>query len=436
MNWTDDELDKLFVDASKQVDVPYSDSYWSEMEAMLSNEPKRKAGFFWWTSAGVLLLFTFGVATAIYYTNSDPVYKTASIDSKSQEFNPSLHSTGNKKLALKKHISNATLNPNSIKNAEQHLGESKQYFEKHTSQTNVRTLKVNSTSNEFSKKEIVSTQFVPIVNEIELSQKIPSIVNEITSVEQVNKSEEVSRTQLQVSNLGMLPVTNLETGIAKFISPTSMPQPDLLPLIKTKRFGFYVSAAAGFGQSFLKTKTNNDLYQISLSGGIEFYKRNWLFGAGISIQQQHVNNIYMNTRSQYYSFGLINVNRELNYDQFISIGLPISASYSFGRSSIGMQFTPSYLIGSRLAYTEQTETTSEHDVLTNQNKQETKFVSSDNLEKFGLNTSFNYNYRLKGNLFLDAKVGARINPLLLNSGFNGTTRNLPLIVELGITKRF
>ena len=46
MNWTEEDIDQLFRDSANQLNVPFQESYWTEVEALLP-QTKTKKGLGW-----------------------------------------------------------------------------------------------------------------------------------------------------------------------------------------------------------------------------------------------------------------------------------------------------------------------------------------------------------------------------------------------------
>ena len=42
MNWTEEDIDQLFRDSANQLNIPFQESYWTEMEALLPQTKKKK----------------------------------------------------------------------------------------------------------------------------------------------------------------------------------------------------------------------------------------------------------------------------------------------------------------------------------------------------------------------------------------------------------
>ncbi len=57
MSWTDEEIDKLFKEASEQPAFEYKASYFQAIEEQLPVKRSRKIGLWWWTAN--VFLFTF-----------------------------------------------------------------------------------------------------------------------------------------------------------------------------------------------------------------------------------------------------------------------------------------------------------------------------------------------------------------------------------------
>lgn len=445
MSWTDEEIDKLVQESASAQQVEYKDAYWKEMEAMLDQKSSKKVGFWWWMTGCVLLLV--GIGT--YFTMK------SSISSSSQAMNTNYVVSGSSTdetvlLNTENTTENTTENLSHEKGTNVQLADNllpKEVQNNHSPVVPQKT--VNTTGYKKS-----NTAF--IVNESELyhiegenvfamnisesssekaSQASENSVETNTSADLFEKNALANDVNAKSEDLGIneLALMPWKNNLNAQLEPVTG---DLKVFPRT-RLGFYVGINGGIGQSYLVTKTNNDMYQLGVDAGLEYFRGPWSFGVGAGIKQQFLRNLELKDRRSYYSFGLINVNSNLSYDQLIFADMNLNVNYSFGKSSIGVAVTPNYLLGARLSYDQITQETIGYQTQTiDKTSVNHKYVSSKNFKQFGLNAGITYSYALPKNYLIQAEVNTRIVDKLLNSNFDGRASKLPLMLELGIKKRF
>jgi hypothetical protein len=124
MSWTDEEIDKLFGEASNKQVFEYKPEYWNDIEKQLPIQKKRKRAYWWWT-ANVFFLGFLGliVFDASKKTNGVNQVNTASTTNQKSS-NPSIEkgvkmnvnsAIQNAKNELKKNDQLKEINANSDK---------------------------------------------------------------------------------------------------------------------------------------------------------------------------------------------------------------------------------------------------------------------------------------------------------------------------------
>lgn len=434
MSWTDEEIDKLAKDAANAQKVTYKDAYWQEMEAMLSVKPKRKIAGWWWF-APVLLMGTL-VGGFLYSSNSNGTQ--VSTENELSALNSSLNKSVNKSnetndSSLKWINSTKTdvspdkeLNSSSNSNSTEFNGSETSTSNNNTQKRNTTTfLKSIHSANE-TRNQVLTNSTIDTSSEVSQENQIESsenLGNEKNKIE--NQKSDVIITQL------------IPFDWSNEITTDALYPHNDLPFFPRNHFGFYAEVNGGIGQSYQKTQTKNELYQLGVNAGLEYHRRNWVFGAGIGLRQQFVNNLELHNRRSYYSFGLVTMDQELTYDQLIFADITFHTNYVVGKSAFGVSLTPTYLLGARLSYTQKSEEImgNEQTIQTLEERKST-FVSSENFQKFGFNSGVHYNYLIRNNLLLNVELSTRLGKELLISNFDGEKRNFPMLIEVGLKHKF
>lgn len=438
MSWTDEELDALVREAANDKKIAYKDAYWKEMEAMLGSTPVRKTLGWWWFS-GVAFLGT--IITAAFVASNatieTPMQSTilASINQNTKTSKSNQLADGESNIATEVanslEISNVNSdnfeqsnpeksvtykNPNATNSGSQNLNSSKKANKRSISNVdpNSEVFKVSIAGN--SAKQAFETQ--PVDSE------------DLSDVNLANIPESKNAPTVTISSLQLM---NWNSTMESSFDRT---QNDV-PYLTRRRIGFYASLSGGIGQSYLASERNNTMREFGLQGGVEFFTKKWSFGVGLGYRQQFVDNLTIQNRKQYYTYGLLKINQSLNYDQLLFADLNLSANYRLGRSELGINTSPSYLLGARLNYSEnREEIMGDKTVVSTMPSEKNQFVSSTNFKSFGVNLGLSYNYLLKRNTWIGLNVNTRIGGNLLNNSFSGTQRTVPIMVDFGIKKRF
>lgn len=453
MSWTDEEIDQLVSEAAASQKVVYNDTYWDEMNGML-NSSSTKKGMFWWTGMAVVLILT-SAGLAVYGSN---VLSLNTVENQLAK-----KEITNKKIAQ----DNQSFNLIHATRTDKKINRNNQSG---TIQTNSKKLKINELGNSnnannsgfengrvIDSKLIAKEKLAKIVDEkLNYSDEISSleskstIENELIESKKQNVSDkyEINKSStllVRKSTLNINDVSYERLSIDKLQTrsweETTSYNLDLktgdLPIFLRSRLGFYADVRAGIGQSYVKTERNNELYQIGFGFGLEYFKQNWIFSGGIALRQQFAKNLEFEKNYNQYSFGTVRTNQQLNYDQLIFVDLPFSLAYQFNKSAFGIQIAPTYLLGSRLSYSINSEETVGDKVTTRVDNSPSKtFVSSNNFSTLGCNLGISYSYSIINNLSINAYLSSRVNGNLLRTKFENTTNQVPVMFELGIRKRF
>ncbi len=438
MSWTDEELDALVREAANDKKIAYKDAYWQEMEAMLGSTPVRKTLGWWWFSGvaflGMIITAAFVASNSTFETpmqstilasinehsrtvKNDQIIERESInviEAANESEISKVNSENFEQSNLEKSVTYK--NPNGTNTGSQDLNSSKK--------ANKRSISNLDTNSEIFKASIIGNSAE------EGFEKQPVVSEDLTDVNMTNVPESKDAPAVTISSLQLM---NWNSTMESSFDRTQ----NNFPYLSRRRIGFYASLSGGIGQSYLASERNNTMREFGLQGGVEFFTKKWSFGVGLGYRQQFVDNLTIQNRKQYYTYGLLKINQSLNYDQLLFADLNLSANYRLGRSELGINTSPSYLLGARLNYSEnREEIMGDKTVVSTMPSEKNQFVSSTNFKSFGVNLGLSYNYLLKRNTWIGLNVNTRIAGNLLNNSFSGTQRTVPIMVDFGIKKRF
>lgn len=429
MSWTDEEIDGVVQQAAGELKVAYKDDYWKEMETMLG-EPKKRRGIVWWWFGGVAALVVgFFAVYPFSGTNRQDVRFAQNTATGDELLSSTQISAASQEQATESH--STTAEATSVGEGENKFSKSTPAFtpEETASQNDDQPRTHRSVNSTFSKQ--ATNDFPELAAESNtetLASAGPS--NETKLEEVLTSTDSPNKDLIEIGSLSMRNWNVEQTGFA-LASPDPM-----LPVFPRKRLGFYAAAYGGVGQSYVQTSQNNYLYQMGFDAGVEWFQQRWSFAAGFGLREQFVSNLHISKRQNYYSFGLVSVDQNIEYDRIVFVDVPVSASYIFGKSTFGIQITPTYTAGARLSYTSEIQEQAGGENVLSSDSEKHEFVSSPNFASFGLNGGVMYGYNLFERVYIEAKVSSRLAPALLTDDFSGAQRSVPVMVELGLKKRF
>lgn len=443
MGWTDDEIEHFFKKAANQQPVEYQDAYWKEMEALLDAKKPAKKRLGWWFFGGASVLFILGLgAYFIVHYNG--------INRKSMVAN--LQSTHSKEQQLTDKSQVNRVNRNSEE-------DEWQIVEEQTAYLPLSTGEKHSVAIDKSKQR--ERNVTPEIKQYEASTTA-QLMNQDTHTA---KNQESTIDQQRLQKIGQ--PADAETLVANTFVSESTEEPEISPLESTqiesiqpdnaagdkgentnpaaigdedlimkRKSGFYAGVDAGAGTSYLRT-SKNLIVQWGVKIGYDYtFAETFRVGAGVGYRQQIANDLEIRQQRAYYAMDIINVNQNIKYDRLQFVDLNVHAHYLFRKFSIGIEVTPSYLIGARAKMDQKQEKNGEVVEGTMTYSTDRKYVRSNSFHAFGLDAGLSFQYEFRRKMVIELGVNSRLNPLLKNPGFVGETNKVPLKIELGIIKRF
>ncbi len=438
MKRTDEEIDQLFQDAARKVEVPYQDHYWDEMEVLLPEKSNQKV--FWWFFGVMFALLGFASTLFIF---SLP--------------NPSLEKSMQKTGAISE-----TIFPEQVSNEQEEERTSNVstiIAENSFQNSNAVERKLNSTaSQERLVVEIIDVQAKSIekgnriqkgnsnvwnkiltnadekenpILSIENQKRVSPFLDKFDSIEVpmekertfavvekscealAQKSQEQQEKEegsdqlaqtlikedwsakdtLRESNL----IAENENNQASQTTPSVMTNKNQAQPQATSPSNYYIQAGVSFGQSYLKTPTNNLMTGITLGAGYQSIKAGIGYSMGLHATSSFVKNLEIIRESRVYGFGVTNYQQNLRYKQLTYLELPIRIHYTHQKNSFFVGFNPTYLVSTRMNFSEFKEV--------EMMNERTYYGQKIGLKSVGLEAMIGYQRKIKEKWFLNVNFG-------------------------------
>lgn len=383
MNWSDQDIDKLFQQTPQAEIPPFQDGFWTEMEAMLPEQKRKKVAVWWWAggTAVVAALVIFG----LFIGRSEAIEKNHSAKaSANKETNEDSGHTADGK----DHKSETSI----VHGATANSGEVNYTL---PSLNLVHGLKVQKVS-----------QTDKVDNTSANSER--SMANTSVSVSVVDKP------------LNELPKLNLVFTPLTF--HPEMPQKE-----EYKPTRFYVQAGAGLGFSARKNvpQSSDILHCYTLGGGL--YKKidNVILTLGLQGRVDFVRNI----RYTYFPDGTGAKRIDADYHQLYSLEMPASIGVVKGRNTFAINVNAGFQAG---VFGELKETN--NNVLV---RSENTFVRVDNkATTLTMELGLSYLRTISPDWYLGAGLNTDIIGPFNGSSYAGQERTLPVNAQVMLRKTF
>lgn len=392
MNWTEEDIDQLFKDSANQLNVPFQDSYWTEMEAMLP-QTKNKKGLGWifgGTIACLALISTFFFPESTIKTTNTAhgIAKTETNNfDKSHSTNLGLHTS-------------TDLTQSSI-NTESQSVTGKQKNKSNFSRT-ARYLNIPSSTqldeNGQSKNTLATAHPTEIAIEIS------------------NLSSENDFATMQ--KLPLTFISNQENFLAKSNFRNAN--------LKRKANSLYVQIGAGLAESFMQTSSNNWMPTLSIGGGYQYTPQGFGFTAGLNLNTSFSNNLEINRKSKVYNFGSTNYEQNFRYKQIYTLELPLSVDFRRNGQTFSVGIAPTYIASSLMRYSQLEDG--------NISEDEVYIGQKVGLGQFGLKPSISYQIEIAKGWNVGIQLRTQIIQQVDNTQFIGTSRSNPISGQITVRK--
>lgn len=406
MSWEDENIDKLFQEASENISFEFKEEYWSDMEAMLPKK-KRRFPFIWFFSGTVVC----AILTTVYFS-----VDSTTISKKSHQVN-SKNSHRSNLLAVE---SSDNMVGNEIKISTEQQKKNTNQFDVNQKSVVGKNIKKENKLN-CSKNRKISKNESPDVQVIAEHHSLLELTgNSILNTTQINldKNEESGSNNVNALNY--------------FPFPTSQFNKDLIPgPIFTSHFSrwfLYIEGSTTMGQSMIRTNAtgSNITKGFGIAAGINYSTKSLSFTSGLSVNYLSIDNLMVKERVKIYGFGVQNFDNEIKYKQLYTFEVPLMVGFKQKNHVLQIGIVPSYLIGSKIAY----ESKSNGEVITSA----TMLGYTKGLSNFGLKPTIGYIYKITPSLQIGANLQIQLFSPIQDGLFEGVKNNLPINGQFFIRK--
>ena len=463
MKWTDEEIDKIAKEAAGNVEVPYQDSYWAEMEALLPAKSNKRA--FWWIFR---ILFAFiGLASffAVFFPREvDGSRQIAAKNGQAIELNDDLtiqDRQDRNKLDSKMNLENQIVDEDlrseinsktddkiiSNTNLENQNSQHQNLNQSTSVKSPISTSKVenqNVKTSGLDKKEIQRN-----------SQKELSVLKSDQFAKNKLKDQSLNNSKYHPNSHKMImedslkiqeknTISNEENQIAKAVKKNlpidsvalddqnqienqSTTELDKVKIVeRIPNSSYYVQAGVKFSQSYLKTPSNQLMTGLNIGIGYQYMKSTIGYSVGIHATSSFVNNMEIVRKSRVYGFGVVNYQQNLKYKQLTYLELPVNLIYRKNQNIFSIGLAPTYLVSTMMNFSE----TSDLETLNERNYYGQKI----GLKSIGLESMLGYQRCLKNNWSVGVQVGVTLIQQVQQNYFENKTVAFPINGQVTIRK--
>lgn len=319
MSWNDQDIDQLFKGAKAPEPAAFQESFWAEMEAMLPEQKRKKAGLWWIVSGATALLLLVGGG---FWLSSQ------STDSIRLNTQTTLFLGGNQYADVSKNVTNLLRPAAYCFVPDLLVDDSKLVRHQNVQHKNEDILSSTTTITDFSSPSQEMLEVITAENLVANStDMVDQSVKELVIVDRLPANDLVFGNPLVfTANSKELP-TDCNTYKACAAKCINFPKPAR----------FYLQATAGIGQSAQHVVGQSDLVHFYTIGGGLYKKLDRLvFTFGANVRVDFTKNIL------YTSYPTTNTRVDTKYSQLYSFEMPVSFGYESGRNSIVATVTPGF----------------------------------------------------------------------------------------------
>ena len=426
------DMDQLLDEKISNMKFEFKDAYWTEMEALLDQQ-KRKKGLLWWVFGSamlttlVLLLFwmyfiptnkltnQYASETIMYQQKENNETLKSNVTTINHDLNNqkkdevkkeeqiktniSVHSTNTTKLNQNQTASNKVAKLNYSNSATIATNTNQKVEKINLSQNNLQT---NNTSNSSS---LISAD----ENQIQ-SNEIARIPKDEVLMKQnerdLNKSNQIAHSKPNelivapvIDQMSVLPFSNLNKSL---IIPSNS-----IEIIKRNPLtshSFFAEAGVGYGSNSF-SKPNYGGEKVHLGFVYQLEKANWGLKTGLNASWTSVNGLNYSSRQKIYGFSSSIVTNQLNYRSLINMVIPLEATYHIKKHMIGLGVQLNVLL---------TSTAKAKDWSEDQLNTKLQWNYRESLKPVSLAAVFDYTYNIAKRWNIGASFSYSITPVLSN----------------------
>jgi len=396
MSWTDDEIDKLFKEASEQPAFEYKASYFQAIEEQLPVKKSRRIGLWWWTANVFLLTFV-----GMFFIGRDELSALKLIEKTGMNTNYRIPTNGNLTSALE--------NTNIQETGSQNVSVANRN-ELNSQNELIPSNNLLSASNESQALILPENAFdYTIKKTSEYSEK---------SEDKLIVAEEVTS---EIDRLPLLDIARGFDGSGEQLELTSVKP-------KFVKNSFYLGINAGEEQAWSRDKSiDQKIHEtFGIEVGYTIPLKRFTFSAGLGFQTTTLKDLKINERTKIYDFGSTILNNSYQFNSICALTVPMEVSKSFGRHNLAIGITPSVNVFTHVRHYQ------EIDGMESLN--ERGVTNSALFNRFGLSPHVSYGLSLTKSIQVGLNVQVQLLQPISSQRFVGEATKMPIGAQLFLKK--
>lgn len=411
MSWTDEEIDKIFEEASEHQTFEYRQEYWKEFEKQLPVN-KSKKPLFWWIAGNMFLAIFIGWAVV------------ETLPGEVAENENTLNTTVYQGTLIERGGDNEGVQKvRSLEDHESSDFEKEKFYNEMNSdmQSAAPILPIDRKLDDFS-------PFVS-VNETNLKYDKNINGNIQTGLEnqlvQLDEQAKISSEQTEHNSAPYLEVRPLETSFidASLILST-------LTTSQLNRVKLYAEVNGGVGQGWMlyEEGSRSEYGTVGLAAGISLPVSKFNVNVGVGFQATKFDDLKIKERTKIYGFGSSILENTYQFNSIYAVTLPVQIDYSLGRHTLSLGLTSSLNLFSRLNRTEVIDGL--------QTAHRSGVAKVDLFSKVRLEPTFGYSYAINENMNIGLRIGMNVIQPIQSDRFVGTPAKLPMNGQVYLMRKF
>lgn len=337
MNWEDKDIDDLFREAADSAQFEYNDAYFEAIDAQL---PLRKRRALWiWFSVLIVALTAGGLW--IFTETTLPVDEKQISKTDKENLTESQVSA--------KETSAANEQVENDRDADSGFGDEERMEPRLIKQQGIMKSVIISESNQ--EEVVVLTDEEIRLEEIRFEdnrfennrfEENSIVSDEVTVINDDPISSSGDEPEITQVELGEEVISNASHDLA------------ILSLGVKSRNSIFIEAAAGLGQSYIRSVENgtNRMANYSILVGYSYQRGTWSYRAGAGLNHETFNNLNIADRSEIYGFGLTTYENSYSFSSLTMAQLNFGVNYQIRKHQIGLGLNLQIPVSPRITFSE------------------------------------------------------------------------------------
>ena len=405
MTWKDEDIDKLFQEASKVKTFEFKEEYWEEMESMLPKKKKRKFPFIWIFSS---IVITSSIAAVLLMNTDGPVQTSQSDRTSNGQTNDATSASTLNNSENKSPVNQTT---DQVPNQSVPVPASETAKVNNTKTVNTTIDEhQNSTSKNFIHTLNTSNNNNSTIAKAELN--IPTVTTP-NPIVQLTQDQKIGRITLLSIPENTYEHT-LQQSALKGVSPLY-------------KWSMFFDFSTAMGQGAMITSSGSNFYTgFGVGTGINYSNGMWSLNLGINATLTSSRNLMVSDRQKIHGFGADIFNNNVTYKQLYQMEFPLLAGVKKNNQAFQFGLVPTIYIGAKILK----ESTNNNQTILSTSE----YGYYAGTANFGLKPTIGYLYKLTPSIQIGGNIQMQLVNQTVQNYFNGSQRQLPLNGQLFIRK--